>query len=67
MAQPDYQKRVIHEKSELDEKIDKLATYLDEAQTSAHSRAESARLYRQLEAMRAYSKVLGERIDNFVN
>jgi hypothetical protein len=64
-AQP-HRKRVVVEKAELDEKRDKLTSFI---LNSPHYRGlepvEQSRLNRQLEAMSLYSGVLGERIAAF--
>jgi hypothetical protein len=59
-----HQERVIIEKSELDEKIEKLANFLDTRPVPIGF-AEADRLQRQLDCMRAYSGILQERIDAF--
>lgn len=61
-----FQQRVIDEKADLDAKIMKLADFI--VQTAAYKSlgsAEKDRLTRQHTAMRAYSGVLGERIEAF--
>lgn len=62
----DYQKRVIDEKAELDEKCNKLFEFIHSEQfSSLCSDSERERMIRQLNAMWAYSEVLGERIAAF--
>ena len=66
MSLAPYQQRVIDEKADLDAKIMKLADFI--VQTAAYKSlgsAEKDRLNRQHTAMRAYSGVLGERIEAF--
>ena len=59
-----HQERVVVEKSELDEKIEKLTNFLDTRPVPIDE-AEADRLQRQLDCMRAYSGILQERIDAF--
>lgn len=66
MALQPHQARVVAEKDELDVKIDKLITFIDGAVFLSLPREEQDRLERQLDIMREYSKVLGERIGAFV-
>lgn len=62
----DFQKRVVDEKTELDEKIGKLNGFLvTNPVYQALPNAEQARLLRQITAMREYSDILGERIAAF--
>ena len=64
-SRPDWQQRVIREKKELDEKIDRLSTYLG---TTAYKDlfAEDQRLLStQLKFMRSYSAILGTRVSRF--
>jgi hypothetical protein len=65
----DYQTRVVEEKEELNEKIEKLSTFLSKA-TEPDGECpvgedELDRMQRQLDCMNAYSGILGERIDAF--
>lgn len=61
-----YQQRVIDEKKELDDKIEKLTSFLtNDEQRSKVSDQEADRMQRQLDCMNAYSGILGERIDAF--
>lgn len=61
-----YQQRVIDEKAALDEKITKLADFIILSPVFKElPGADRGRLYRQHTAMRAYSGVLGERIEAF--
>lgn len=65
-----HQQRVVDEKSELDEKISKLATFIatfDKPMSvfAMLSEPERQRLYAQHRAMVEYSTILGERIANF--
>lgn len=63
---PSFQGRVLKEKEELDEKIAKLSTFVNDKEKYASlSGAEQRRLFRQFDAMRSYSEVLGERIAAF--
>ena len=65
---PGWQQRVIEEKSELDEKIEKLDAYLKELKGREMKDAQSDHrrlLVIQCVRMRAYSKTLSERIEMF--
>ena len=61
----DYRDRVRLEKAQLDERRESLAVFLGSGMFAALDRAEQQRLRDQLEAMRNYSVVLGERINAF--
>lgn len=61
----DYQKRVVDEKKELDEKIKKLSFFLSGKMIKSVSDEEKTRLENQKKAMREYSDILEERISNF--
>lgn len=61
-----HQQRVVIEKSELDEKIDKLKAFIMESPIFQKlSDAERARLNHQYDVMVEYSRVLGARIEAF--
>jgi len=60
-----HQQRVVDEKTELDEKIEKLNTFTDTDIFKVLPVAEQGRLVRQLAIMNNYSGVLGERIAAF--
>jgi hypothetical protein len=65
---PGWQQRVIEEKSELDEKIEKLDAYLKALEGREMKDAQSDHrrlLVIQCDQMRAYSKTLSERIEMF--
>lgn len=59
------QQRVITEKSDLDEKIGKLKTFIDSSLFINIDFEEQDRLRRQLVAMEEYSGILSERISAF--
>lgn len=61
----DYQKRVVEEKDNLDEKIAKLEVFIEGEIYSALDFEMQSRFKTQLEFMSGYSEILGERIDNF--
>ncbi len=61
----DFQQRVIDEKSELDNKIDKLATFVDSDKFETLSAKDRSLLYQQLNIMINYSAILGARIAGF--
>lgn len=65
MALQPHQERVLEEKRELDEKIRKLTVFIASARIAQVSLAESRRLYRQLQHMLDYSRVLEDRINAF--
>lgn len=60
-----HQQRVVEEKDALDEKIDKLFAFTDHPHFRLIPEDERGRLHRQLDAMRTYSLILGERIEAF--
>jgi len=64
-ALPAYQARVVQEKQELDDKIEKLDNFLLSELFQKLPDAEQERLDRQLSIMKDYSAVLGERIAAF--
>ena len=64
LLQP-HQRRVVTEKAELDEKIDKLTAFMDGPVFSGLDEAEQERLVRQLHYMGHYTAVLSERIAAF--
>jgi hypothetical protein len=61
-----HQQRVVIERSELDEKRDKLIVFIGGDIYRTLDKVEQSRLNRQLEAMTLYSNILGERIAAFV-
>lgn len=62
-----YQERVVEEKNELDIKIEKLTTFLKGEAYDKLNPAEQGRMAKQLDIMRSYSDVLGDRIRAFVS
>ena len=60
-----HQARVVAEKTELDEKIDKLSIFLKGEMYKKLPGAEQARLNDQFRVMNDYSGILGERITAF--
>lgn len=60
-----HQQRVVTEKSELDDKRQKLATFIGNEMYRTLGPMEQSRLNRQLEAMTLYANILGERIEAF--
>lgn len=62
---PEYQKRVVAEKKELDEKLAKLTAFIGGGVWLKLPIEESVRLNKQREYMDGYSRVLGERIAAF--
>jgi len=60
-----YQQRVVEEKAALDEKIEKLGQFVGTERFCALPESEQVRMTRQLEVMREYSQILGERIAAF--
>lgn len=61
----DFQQRVVDEKTELDDKKAKLHTFVQGDVFRNLPDTERERLGRQLEIMRMYSDILGERIGAF--
>lgn len=64
MLQP-HQVRVVTEKNELDEKIQKLGQFLEGEMFQALDMDERGRLHQQYRAMKEYSSILGLRIAAF--
>jgi hypothetical protein len=64
---PDYQRRVIAEKQELDEKLKNLLVFIEYgyAKFGALTNEEQKRLRQQAEVMRQYSSILADRIALF--
>lgn len=62
----DYQKRVIEEKSDLDEKIKRLEEFVNADSFSELSSSEQGLIMVQHEAMHHYSGVLERRIELFL-
>lgn len=60
-----HQERVVAEKEELSDKLDKLETFEGGAVYSSLPPAEQSRLSRQLLIMKLYEQVLSERISAF--
>lgn len=60
-----HQQRVVDEKGDLDEKIEKLSRFIDGETFLTLDMAERTRLETQRIAMRTYSAILQERIDAF--
>lgn len=61
MPEP-YQERVLAEKRELDDKLSRLESFLTPEEDTRLDEEERTRLTTQLDLMRQYSTVLGERI-----
>lgn len=60
-----HQQRVVEEKSELDGRIGRLASFLRSERAFNVEPAELLRLERQIDLMEQLSELLGERISNF--
>jgi hypothetical protein len=60
-----HQERVVAEKAELSEKLDKLESFHDTAIYAGLPPAEQSRLTRQMYIMKLYEQVLAERISAF--
>jgi hypothetical protein len=60
-----HQLRVVFEKTDLDEKLNKLKLFISGTVFSALEPAEQLRLVRQARIMEEYSSILEERIANF--
>lgn len=65
MTRPDYQTRVIEEKTALDDKLVKLNAFLFTAAFDALEREDKILLVEQFGHMQAYSVALGRRISRF--
>jgi len=61
-----HQVRVVEEKKELDEKVNKLLVFLFTPTFDALDESEKARLRLQHSVMKLYSDILGQRIAAFV-
>ena len=60
-----HQERVLHEKEELDQKIQKLTAFVGGTIFASLDDAERSRLSIQLQHMNGYSEILGQRIAAF--
>lgn len=60
-----HQQRVVAEKAELDERIEKLNSYFEQPHFRSLHTDEQARMLHQAVLMEYYSKVLGDRIEAF--
>lgn len=60
-----YQERVVTERDDLSDKIDRLAQFLDTAAYALLPESERDRMFRQLRHMNNYREVLDERIEAF--
>ena len=61
----DYQRRVLEEKAELDDRRDKLKAFFGEGRFTELDLAEQERMREQAIIMAAYSQILGKRITAF--
>ena len=62
----DYQKRVLREKEDLDDKFSRITAFIKKDHCEREvGQAEFIRLVNQASAMKRYSDILGERIANF--
>jgi len=62
-----HQQRVIDEQRDLDERIAKLAKFVESPPFKSVPYAEQGRMSDQLEVMLIYSSILGERIADFIS
>lgn len=62
---PPHQQRVIGEKAQLEEKLGKLSLFLGTPNFAQLEQAERQRLEQQVELMRGYASILGDRINAF--
>jgi hypothetical protein len=60
-----HQERVIAEKTELDEKLTKLSSFIGGSVYRSLDKSEQSKMLRQEEAMTVYSSILAERISDF--
>jgi hypothetical protein len=65
MALQPHQIRVLAEKDELDQRLQRLVAFMNTATFTELSEAEQARMRRQQDLMAELSAILGERIDAF--
>ena len=61
-----YQKRVIEEKSYLDDKLDRLTKFIESDAFDELDADDRRLLVKQEDAMTIYSEILEERIDKFI-
>ena len=61
----EFQQRVVDEKTELDDKIQKLTAFVGGTIFASIDDTERSRLSIQLQHMNGYSEILGQRIGNF--
>jgi hypothetical protein len=61
-----FQERVIDEKAQLDDRLDKLSAFLKRASSQQVPGPERARLLLQENVMQQYSRILAERIAAFM-
>jgi hypothetical protein len=61
----EFQKRVVEEKTQLDERLEKLKIFLKTPTFKSLTSIERVRLTRQSEVMQEYSTILGQRIEGF--
>lgn len=64
---PPHQKRVVDEKCELDERKQKLEAFFDTPTFAQLDHEEQGRMHAQHDAMVAYSRILGDRIEAFTS
>lgn len=62
---PDYQQRVIDEKSELDGKLERLTSFTDTSMFNELGKMDGELLLDQMKAMQSYTEILFARIDRF--
>lgn len=65
MALLDFQQRVVDEKTELDEKINKLGVFLNSEVFDGLAKRDQFMLVEQRACMKSYSRILGDRIALF--
>jgi len=65
MSLQPHQQRVVDERADLDDKRSKLNGFFDSTVFSGLPKDEQSRLWRQIEVMDDYSRILGERIAAF--
>jgi hypothetical protein len=61
----DYQERVVKERNEVRDRLNKLMGFIRSEECKALGRAEGKRLLRQMQIMTLYMEVLDERIEYF--
>jgi hypothetical protein len=62
----EFQQRVLEEKKQLDERLEKLTAFINGSKFETLDAADQERLHHQQEVMREYAQILAERIADFL-